>query len=129
VAVETELDRIRHIGPKLQERRSPFRVLDVEVVVIDGDRLPREVRRDAAVGARSLVRLERPHLFLRHADHDHAVGQRPTRAMLGDHVVFPLAPLERDQRDVLRGRVGLDRADESVGMGANNAGDGSGWPK
>ena len=65
-------------------------------------------------GPRPLVRLECPHLFLRHADHDHAVGHRPTRAILGDHVVFPLAPLERDQRDVLRGRVGLDRRDQPI---------------
>ena len=49
--IETELDGIRHIGAELQERRAPVGILDVEVVVIDGHRLPREVKRDAALGA------------------------------------------------------------------------------
>ena len=37
---------IRQVGADLQERRPPVAILDVEVVVIDGDRLPREVERD-----------------------------------------------------------------------------------
>ena len=112
--VEAQLDRIREIGPEFEKGGSPLRVLHVEVVMIDGDRLAREVEGDAALRARTLVRLERAHLLLRHADHDHPVVHRPARAIVGDHVVFALAALERDQRHVLRGRVGLDGADEAV---------------
>ena len=45
VAVEAQLDRIREIRPKFDKRRAPVRILDVEVVVIDRDRLPGEVER------------------------------------------------------------------------------------
>ena len=47
VAVETELHRIRQIGPDLQEGRAPVAIVDVEVVVVDGDRLAREVEHRA----------------------------------------------------------------------------------
>ena len=40
---ETELDRIGQIRADLDERRTPVAVVDVEVVVIDRDGLPREV--------------------------------------------------------------------------------------
>ena len=43
VTVETELDRIGQEGSELQKRRPPLRVLDVEVVMIDGDPLARKV--------------------------------------------------------------------------------------
>jgi hypothetical protein len=117
VAVETQLDRIREIGPDFQERRPPLGVLDVEVVVIDGDGLAREVERDATLRARTLVRLERPHLLLRHADHHDALSHRPPRAIVGDDVVLALAALERNQRHILPRRVGLDRADEAIEHG------------
>jgi hypothetical protein len=117
VAVEAQLDRIGQIRPKLDERRAPLRILDVEVVMIDGHPLPREVEGDATLRARSLVRLERPHLFLRHADHHHALGDRSTRPIVRHDVVFALTALEGDERHVLGRCVGFDRPDEAVEHG------------
>ena len=85
--------------------------------MIDGHRLPREVEGDAALRTRPLLRLERPHLFLRHADDDHAVGQRSASAIGRDHIVFARAALKGDERHRLRGRVGFDRAHEPIEHG------------
>ncbi len=52
VAVEAQLDRIREIRPKLEKGWAPVRILNVEVVVIDRDRLPREVERHSLAPTR-----------------------------------------------------------------------------
>src|SRR6202011_107298 len=49
VPVQTDLDGIRHIRTDLNERRPPVLVLHIEVIMVDGDRLPREVERHAAL--------------------------------------------------------------------------------
>src|SRR6516225_6356680 len=40
VAVQTDLDRVRDVRADLDEGRAPRGILEVEVIVIDGDRLP-----------------------------------------------------------------------------------------
>ena len=71
MAVETELDRVGQIRADLEECRPPLAVVDIEVVLIDGDRLPRKVKRDGLPRPAPLLRFERPHLLLRDAqDHD-----------------------------------------------------------
>jgi len=66
MAVETELHRIREIGADLEKGGPPVTVLDVEVVMIDGHRLPREVKDGCVATALAFVRFERSHLLLGH---------------------------------------------------------------
>src|SRR5262245_2450666 len=42
VAIQAYAGRIRQVSADLDECRSPFRVLQIEVVLLDGDRLARE---------------------------------------------------------------------------------------
>jgi hypothetical protein len=49
--------------------------------------------------------------------------------MVGDDVVFALAPLERDQRIMQRGHDAVIAPTERSSRGTNNAGDRIGWPK
>ena len=84
--------------------------------MIDGDRLPREVEGDAALRPDRLCALN-ARIFLRHADDDDVIDDGPARPIVGDDVVFALAPRERDQRNVLRRGVSLHRADEAIEHG------------
>src|SRR5437899_8730440 len=43
MAVQTQLHRIRQIRADFEKRRPPVSILHVEVIVVDGHRLPREV--------------------------------------------------------------------------------------
>ena len=81
VAVETELDGIGQVGADLQERRPPVAIVDVEVVVVDGDRLAREVKHGRVAPARPFVRFERSHLLLRDADEHDALAGGEARAV------------------------------------------------
>jgi hypothetical protein len=64
MAVETELHRIREIAADLEQGGPPVAVLDVEVVMIDGHRLPREIKDGCVATALAFVRFERSHLLL-----------------------------------------------------------------
>ena len=90
--VETQLDRIRDIGPDLDERGAPLRVLRIEVIVIDGDRLSREIERHTSVRSGAFVGFERARFFLGDADDHHAVLTVEARPMSRDDRVFCLGP-------------------------------------
>src|SRR5216684_1815261 len=78
VAVETELHRIRQIRPDFEEGGAPGAILHVKVVVIDGDRLPREIKNGRVATTLPFVRLEGSHLFLSDPDEDDALwGGKP----------------------------------------------------
>src|SRR5262245_59418041 len=65
VAVQTDPDRVRDIRADLDEGRSPRGILQVKVIVIDGDRLSGEVERHAALWPTPFVGLEGAGLLLR----------------------------------------------------------------
>ena len=76
MAVQTQLQGIRQIGADFEKRRPPLTIVYVEVIVVDGHRLPREFEHGGPAVALPFVRLERPHLLLRHADdHDPFAGR------------------------------------------------------
>src|SRR4029453_2747990 len=114
VPVQTQLDRIRDIGADLDERRTPLRVLHVEIVVIHGDRLPREIERHAPLRANAFVSLERARLFLRHTDDHHAVLAAEASTMGGNDRIFVLPRLEFDEGYRGVDRKGLDGVDEPI---------------
>src|SRR4029450_4668203 len=89
------------IGADLEERRPPLAVVDVEVVVIDRDGLARKVEGDLRPGPRALLRLERAHFLLRHANDDDALATCDAPAIVGDDVVLPLLRLKVDQGDAM----------------------------
>jgi hypothetical protein len=66
--------------------------------------------------------------FLRDTDHDDPLVHRPTHPIPRHDVVFPLPALKRDQRDLLRSRRGLDRADEAIKHGREQRRRGNGMP-
>jgi hypothetical protein len=57
VAIETELHGIGQIRADLEERRAPRPIVDIKVVVVDGDRLAREVEADLRPRPRPLCAL------------------------------------------------------------------------
>ena len=114
VPVEAELDRIRQVRADLEERRAPVAIVHVEVVVVDGDGLAREIEGNLRAGAGSLVRLERAHLLLRHADDDDALAPDEALSISRDYVVLPLLGLEGDQWDRVASRKRGDRGHEAI---------------
>ena len=109
VTVEADLDWPWSIGADLQERWTKLEILQVEVVVVDGDRLAGcEVKRRPAVRTTDLPRREAACLFLCHPNEDNAILDSPLLAeLVGDVIlasaVTTPAGLEFDDRD----RVGL----------------------
>jgi hypothetical protein len=89
-------------------------IVDVKVVVIDGDRLAREIEYWCVTAARPLVRLERPHLFLRHPDENDAFTGAEPCAVRPYELVLALAPFERDEGHVMIDSELLDRGDKAV---------------
>src|SRR5215831_3223235 len=94
VPIQTDLKVVRDVGPDLDECRPPRIVVDVEVVVIDGDRLSGEVERHAALRPTPFVGLERARFLLRDANDHDAFARRELRAIRRDDRVFVLARLE-----------------------------------
>ena len=122
VAVETELHRIRKVRADFHKRWPPVRIVHVEVIVVDGDRLPRKIKHGGVALALSLVGFEGPHLFLCDADeHDALAGGEP-RAVFGHTHVFALAALERHDLEMLPCRKLLDRGDEAIMPGFEQGG-------
>jgi hypothetical protein len=122
VAVQADPDRIRQTRPDLDERRSPFGVLQVEVVVLDGNRLAREREVDGAGRRDVLGRFEGPLALLRHADEHHAFGGPELSALLRGHVVLTLAALELKDGHLLLLGEGGDGLDEAVVQRADGGG-------
>lgn len=101
MAVEAELDRVGQVGADLEERRTPVTILDVEVELVDEDRLAREVEADVASGRRALLGFEGAHPLLGHPHEDHPFRRRvPPPAGVG-HLILAHATLEADHRNPL----------------------------
>src|SRR5712691_3534562 len=113
VSVQAELDRVRQVGPDLEEGGPPLEVLDVEVVVLHEDRLAREVEEGHMIST-TLAGLERPRPLLRHTDQDDAFATLETHAMSVGDVVLPLATLKMDQGNPIAPCQGFDGLDEAV---------------
>jgi hypothetical protein len=101
MAVETELHRIREIGADLEKGGPPIAVLDVEVVMIDGHRLPREVKDGCVAPAWAFVRFERSHLLLGDANDDHTFSGRESVAIFGHQSVLTLPAFKRHDRSAV----------------------------
>lgn len=114
VPVETELDRVRQVGADLEERGPPFPVLDVEVIMLDRDRLAGEIEGDPRAGPQALVGLERAHLLLGHADDYDPVRSGEAPPVRGHDVILSLLRFEGNQRDTVLLGVGLNRADKAL---------------
>src|SRR3970282_953165 len=67
MTVETELHGIGQIRADFQKRRPPVLIVHVEVIVVDGNRLPRKIEHGRPALALPLVGFEGPHLLLRDA--------------------------------------------------------------
>jgi hypothetical protein len=114
VTVETEFHRIREVRADLQERGTPFAIVDVEIVVIDGDRLAGEIKYGGMAAARPFVRFEGPHLFLRHADQHDTVAAREACAVGRDKRVLAVNAFEGNKWHVSIGRESLDGGDQAI---------------
>jgi hypothetical protein len=114
VAVQADLDRVRHIRADLDEGGSPREVVHVEVIVVHGDRLSSEIERHAAPRSTPLVGLEGPRLLLRDANDHHAIAPRELRAIRRDDRVFVLAWVERNKRYRVVGGIGLHGRDKAI---------------
>src|SRR5712691_11149578 len=117
VTVETELHGIGQVRADFQKRRPPVLIVHVEVIVVDGNRLPRKIKHRRVALALSLVGFEGPHLLLRDADeHDALAGGEP-RAVFCHALVFALAALEGHDLETLRRRKLLNGRDEAIVAG------------
>ena len=129
VAVQADPHRVRQVGPDLHEARSPLPILDVEVVVVDGHRLPRELEQHATLVPGQLARLERARPLLGHPDEHHPLGLGEPRPVLGRDVVLPLPALELHDRDLApRRRTWSRRGRTDRAAGATGPATGSGSP-
>jgi hypothetical protein len=114
MAVETDLYRVRDVGADLDECRPPLAIVEVEIVLRGRDPLAREVKGHATLRAPTLLRFERPLLFLGETEQHHALALGEARAMgIGDRI-FVLAGLEFHHGNGLRRGKLLDRRGESV---------------
>src|SRR5438309_9927191 len=124
VAVETELHRIRirQIRPDFEEGGAPGAILHVKVVVIDGDRLPREIKNGRVATTLPFVLLEGSYLFLSDPDEDDALWGGKLRAVRRHEGVLTVAALERDEGNPMVLRELLDRGDQTIVSGFQQRG-------
>jgi hypothetical protein len=117
MAIETELHGIGHVGADFEKRRAPIPIVDIEVIVVDGNRLPRKIEHGRPALALPAVCFEGPHLLLRDADEDDAVVGGESRAVFRHTLVLALAALERHDLETLRRRKRLNGRDEAIVAG------------
>ena len=78
---------LRKAGPQVA-------ILEVAVVVSDGDRLAREVKHGRPAAPLPCVRFKRSHFLLRHADEHDAFARGKPPAVGRHKLVFTFAPVE-----------------------------------
>lgn len=78
MTIQTEFDRIRQVRADLEERGTPVAVVEIEVIVVDGNRLARELETHLGAWPRLFVRFERTHFLLSDAQ-DHDAFTTPSR--------------------------------------------------
>lgn len=129
MTIQTEFDRIRQVRADLEERGTPVAVVEIEVIVVDGNRLARELETHLGAWPRLFVRFERTHFLLSDAqDHD-AFTAREACPIFRHDRVFVLARFEGHDRNLVLGRELVHAVTNRSCIGLNNAGDGMGWPR
>ena len=93
VPVQAHTHGVRHVGTDLDEGRPPLAILNVEINLIDVDRLAREGEAHALFGD-VLLAFEAGGFLLGDADEHHAFVSREVRTVLGGDAVFLLAAAE-----------------------------------
>ncbi len=111
MSVQAELDSPRRIAADLQEQRSEVLVVDVEVIVIDVDRLV-AVELELPV---DLFPVESVRLLLGHSDEDHSVPCSSLTPELVAGLVLVFLVLELMEGDLLPLGQGLYRRTEFLG--------------
>src|SRR5262245_2908128 len=101
MTIQTQLDRVRQIGPDFEKRRPPVAILEVEVKVVDEDGLPAEIEADASAGCLTLLTFERGESLLSHPEENYPLLTGVALAHRARHLVFALAPLETHHRNLL----------------------------
>src|SRR5437016_2597125 len=114
--------RIRQKRPDFEEGGAPGAILHVKVVVIDGDRLPREIKNGRVATTLPFVRLEGSYLFLSDPDEDDALWGGKLRAVRRHEGVLTVAALERDEGNPMVLRELLDRGDQTIVSGSQQRG-------
>jgi hypothetical protein len=114
VTVETALHWIREVRADLQERGAPRAIVDVEVVVINGDGLARKIEHRRVAAALPLVRFEGAHLFLRDANHDDTFAGGEACAVRRHKGVLAVDAFERHERHVTIGSKRPDGGHKAV---------------
>ena len=113
VAVEVDPDRERRVGDRLDERRPPVGVADVEVVVVREDRLAPVLKVRMPVRAAVAPAPPGRGLLLRDADQHHAVAALLLGALevLACDLFLDIALGEAHDRDLVIADQALDRLD------------------
>ena len=114
MAIETEFDWVGQVGADLQKRRPPFSVVDIEVVVVDGDRLARKLEADLRAWSRLFVRFERSHLLLGDTDEDHPFAPREARPVSRGDGVLVLARFKLQQWNLMARHELMHGGDEPL---------------
>lgn len=112
--VQVDLDGIRQVGPDLDESGSPLRVLEIEVVVVDCDRVPGKGEVDPALRLRDLLSAKRGRFLLGDTDEDDTLSRWKPRPVRRSHSILPLAAFKMDEGHLLRAGKTLDGSDETV---------------
>jgi hypothetical protein len=110
VSVQAQLRAPWRIAANFQEQRAEVGVIDVEVVVVDVDRL-------AALELKPPVHLlpaERMRLLLSYPNENDPIPHLPLPAEVVGDVVFPLFVIELVNRYAFSRGLGLDRFAESL---------------
>src|SRR6516164_9637776 len=94
--VQAQLGAPRRIAANLDEQRSEIGVVDIEVIVVDVDRLvPVELKL-----AVDFLPIESLRLLLRHPDEDNSISHLPLPTKLVGNIVFPFLVLKLVNRDL-----------------------------
>src|SRR3974377_1110689 len=106
--VQAQLGAPRRVSAKLEEQRSEIGVVDIEVIVVDVDRLvPVELKL-----AIDLLPIESLRLLLCHPEEDDSTPPLPLPAKVVGNIVFPFLVLELVNRDLLSLGLSLHRLAE-----------------
>ena len=103
VSVEVDPHRVWRVSVGLDERRTPLRIEDVEVVVVDEHGLAGELEMRVCVIAAIAPAAPRPRLLLRDAEHHHPAAVLPLSLLhvpAGD-VLLHVALGEPHHRDLV----------------------------
>jgi len=100
MSVEAELGEVGKVGAELDEERSEILIDAVEVIGVDHGRGVSDPRDGASIREMLADGARDANLFLGDANEDHPLGLFEATEMLLENVVFALALLKANQRDI-----------------------------